>query len=446
VEFMKRFFITTLIIFCFCSFLHSTNVIIIAVDTLRADHLGCYDYPRNASPNIDKFAEDSIKFLNCYTPSPLTTPAFASMLSSLPPYKHGAKRNGMSVFDRIKILPQFLRRYSYYSGAFVSNWTLKKKLTGLNRGFDTYTEVLHKKRWFGIMNPEGKAPEVNKNVFKWLHRNSEREFFLWVHYTEPHAPYAYHKEFDFEYRKVVPSIYPTGSDFNKIRKYDTEIGYDDFHIGELIKRLKKLGLYRESLIVFMADHGESFGEHNYYRHGRKLYNSCLHVPLIVKLPGNKNANSEVKKNVSLLDIAPTILSVLGYPIPQELEGMNLFDSYSGERVLYFEAYRGAVHEEKGDIFHLKVEPIRYGLLKNNFKLIFDKGFEAYDISSDKFELKNIYKNPDKKMGAMTDMLKKFILKIQEFIKYSKKYLKQRSELSKEDIEKLRSLGYIKKQT
>ena len=159
---MKRFFIATSIILCFYSFLHSTNVIIIAVDTLRADHLGCYDYPKNTSPNIDKFAKDSIKFNNCYTPSPLTTPAFASMLSSLPPYKHGAKRNGMSIFDRIKILPQFLKRYGYYSGAFVSNWTLKKKLTGLNRGFDTYTEVLHKKRWFGIMNPEGKAPEVNK--------------------------------------------------------------------------------------------------------------------------------------------------------------------------------------------------------------------------------------------------------------------------------------------
>jgi arylsulfatase A-like enzyme len=145
-----------------------------------------------------------------------------------------------------------------------------------------------------------------------------------------------------------------------------------------------------------------------------------------------------------LDIAPTILSILGYPIPQEMEGMNLFNSDSGERVLYFEAYRGAVHEEKGDVFHLKVEPIRYGLLKKNFKLIFDEGFEAYDIARDKFELKNIYKNPDKEMKAMTDMLKRFILRIQEFIKYSQKYLKQRSNLSKEDLEKLRSLGYIKK--
>ena len=194
----------------------------------------------------------------------------------------------------------------------------------------------------------------------------------------------------------------------------------------------------------MADHGESFGEHYYYRHGRKLYNSCLHVPLIVKLPGNENANSEVNKNVSLLDIAPTILSILRYSIPQELEGINLFDSGSGERVLYFEAYRGAVHEEKGDIFRLTVEPIRYGLLKNNFKLIFDKEFEAYDIIKDKFELKSIYKNPDKKMDVMTDMLKRFILRIQEFIKYSRNYYKQRSKLSKEELEKLRSLGYIKK--
>lgn len=439
---MKRFFVITFSILFLCSLLHSTNVIIIAVDTLRADHLGCYGYPRNTSPNIDKFATDAVKFNKCYTPVPMTGPAFASMLSSLSPHMHGAKKNGMSIFDNVKTLPEFLKESGYYSGAFISNWTLKKKLCSLDRGFNTYTEVFNKKRWFGILSAEGKAPKVNEAVFKWLDKNSRKKFFLWIHYTEPHGPYVYHKEFDFGYNRILRSAYPEGSDFHKIKRYDTEIGYDDFYIGELVERLKELNLYKECLIIFMADHGESFGEHNYYRHGRKLYNSCLHVPLIVKLPGNKDANSVLDKNVSILDISPTILSLLGYPVPDEMEGKNLFDPYSKGRGLYFEAYRGRVLNRKGKKFQIKTKPLRYGLLKGDFKLIFHNGFEAYDIKKDKFEIHNIYKNPDGEMKVMSDLLRKYMMKVRQFIKYSKKYLKQKSKFSKEDLEKLKSLGYI----
>ncbi len=438
----KKTVCTAIIFFSLCSLLHSTNVIIIAVDTLRADHLGCYGYPRNTSPNIDRFARDGIKFTSCYTPSPLTTPAFASMLSSLPPFKHGAKRNGMSVFDHIKLLPQFLKKRGYHSGAFVANWTLKKKLTHLDRGFDTYMEVFTKRRWFGAMSAEGEAPDINKAAFKWLYQNRQRKFFLWVHYTEPHEPYLYHAEFDHGYDKVIPEIYPKGSDFNRIRKYDTEVGFDDHHIGELLQRIKDYGLYEDSLIIFLADHGESFGEHGYYGHGRRLYNSCLHVPLIVKLPGNTEAGSEVHQNVSLLDIAPTILNLLGDPVPEEMEGNNLLDPEEG-RVLYFEAYRGAVHEDRGKFFQLKVKPIRYGLLMDNTKLIYDGGFEAYRLEDDRFELNNIYENPDPEKAQMTGLLKKFMKDVQDFIKYSEKYHKQRSRLTKKELERLKALGYIK---
>lgn len=425
------------------SFSYSTNVIIIAVDTLRADHLGCYGYPRNTSPNIDQIAKDGVLFSHCYTPSPLTTPAFASMLSSLPPFKHGAKRNGMSLFNRTKILPQYLKRHGYYSGAFISNYTLRKDLTGLNRGFDTYTEVLDKKRWLRLFLSEGDAKDVSEKASKWLYRNSKRKFFLWVHYTSPHEPYVYHKEFDKGFEEVNPSVYPDGSHFKKIRKYDTEVGYDDHYIGQLIKKIKEFELYDDSLIIFMADHGESFGEHNYYTHGRKLYNSCLHVPLIVKFPGNTNANSVIDRNVSLLDIAPTILLQLGIPVPEDMEGEDLFSHKNEERVFYFEAYKGVADSNKGKIFHLKVSPIRYGLIKDNIKLIYDKKYEAYDLEKDWFESQNIYHNPDSRMAALSEMLIQFKDKVEKFIEYSKKYFKQRSKLTKEEIEILRSLGYIK---
>ncbi|MGD8536781.1 MAG: sulfatase [Candidatus Aminicenantes bacterium] len=442
---IKRCVILSLAIFLIYSFAYSTNVIIIAVDTLRADHLGCYGYPRNTSPHIDRFAKDGVMFTHCYTPSPLTTPAFASMLSSLPPYKHGAKRNGMSVFNRTRILPQYLKRHGYYSGAFISNYTLKKDLTRLNRGFDTYTEVLDKKRWLRMFLSEGDAKDVSEKASRWLYQNSKRKFFLWVHYTSPHEPYVYHKEFDKGYDEVNPSVYPEGSHFKKIRKYDTEVGYDDHYIGQLIKKIKEYGLYDDSLIIFMADHGESFGEHNYFTHGRRLYNSGLHVPLIVKFPGNENADTAVERTVSLLDIAPTILSHLEIPIPEDMEGEDLFNPKSEERVLYFEAYKGVVDSRRGELFHLKVSPIRYGMLKDNIKLIYDNNnYEAYNIETDWFESQNIYKNPDSQMAALSEMLNQFKTNVEEFIEYSKKYFKQRSKLTKEEIEKLKSLGYIKK--
>jgi arylsulfatase A-like enzyme len=438
----KKLFTFACSVFLFCSCLHSDNVIIIAVDTLRADHLGCYGYPRNTSPNIDKMALDGVRFTDCYTPSPLTTPAFASVLTSLPPYKHGAKRNGLSIFDRVKTLPQFLKEKGYRTGAFVSNWTLKKRLTHLDRGFDTYTEILNKKRWYGLFYPEGGAPDINSMVSRWLYQNQGQKIFLFVHYTEPHDPYVYHEEFDRGYDKIEPTSYPEGSSHKKIKRYDTEIGFVDFYIGELIQKIKDYGLYENSLIVFLADHGESFGEHDYYGHGRRLYNSCLCVPLIVKLPGERMRGAEIEWNVSLLDIAPTILSLLGYPNPDEMEGKNLFEHQS-KRLLFFECYRGAVHSEKSEIFHLKVKPVRYGLVQGDYKVIFDKGFEAYNLKNDRFEQKNIYNNPHKIFAEMTIPLRDFMMIVGKFIEYSKKYHKQRSRLTKEELAKLKSLGYIK---
>ena len=441
-EKIKRSLPLILLFFLCCPFLLSNNVIIIAVDTLRADHLSCYGYPRNTSPNIDEFARDGVKFSACYAPSPLTTPAFASVFTSLPPFKHGAKRNGLSIFDGINTLAQFLKERGYYSGAFVSNWTLKKELSHLDRGFDTYTEVLTKKRWYGLMNPEGKAPDVNMEAFKWLYGNKAKKIFLFVHYTEPHEPYVYHRDFDKGFDNFDPTLYPEGSSQKKIKKYDTEVGFVDYHIGQLIQRIKEYDLYEDSLILFLADHGESFGEHDYYGHGRRLYNSGLHVPLIVKFPGNRSSGEEVTWNVSLLDVAPTILSLLGYPAPEEMEGIDLFEPEI-QRVLFFECYKGAVHSERSKLFRLKVSPVRYGLLKGSHKLIFDDGFEAYDLKRDPFEMTDIYSNPGKTFAEMTASLEEFMAKVEKFIEYSKKFHKQRSNLTKEELERLKALGYIK---
>jgi len=425
------------------SLIFSQNVFIIAVDTLRADHLGCYGYPRDTSPHIDAFAREGVLFENCYTPSPLTTPAFASMLTSLPPHKHGAKRNGLSIFDKVVTLPLLLQAKAYKTGGFVTNWTLGKKLTHLDRGFDIYRDVFTKKRWYGLFNTEGEADKVNAEAIKWMYQNREEEIFMWVHYTEPHEPYVYHDEFDKGYDLVDPEYYPAGSSHKRIKRYDTEVGFVDFHIGKLIGKIKEYGLYDDSLIIFLADHGESFGEHNYYGHGQRLYNSGLHVPLIVKLPGSREKETRVERVVSLMDVTPTVLSLLDLPCLEEMEGENLFAAEPPDRILYFEGYKGAVHIVKSQKFRLKVEPNRYGLLKDGIKMIYDDGYEAYDLTEDRFELKNIYKNPNKTFAPLTNLLETFMNNVFDFIEYSKKFNKQRDQLTEEELERLKSLGYIK---
>jgi arylsulfatase A-like enzyme len=364
------------------------------------------------------------------------------MLTSLPPYKHGAKRNGLSIYTNVKTLPEILGEHNYKTGAFVSNWALKKKLTGLDRGFDIYDEVFTKKRFYGLFSDEGEAPEVNARAYKWLEKNTEENFFLWVHYTEPHDPYLYHEKFDFGYDEVDPSNYPKKSHFGKIKNYDTEIGFVDFYIGELLEKIKSLDLYEESLIIFLSDHGESFGEHNYYSHGRKLYNSTLHVPLLVKLPGNEKSSTVIEGNISLKDIPPSILALVSLKDPGWMEGEDIFEDQS-KRVLFFEAYKGNVLFSKGKGFKLRVKPLRYGMLNDHTKLIFDSKYEAYNLEEDRFESKNIYKNPDKKFKALSNTLVKHIIEVRKYIQLSEKYFKQNSTLTKKELEKLKAMGYIK---
>lgn len=449
---MKR--INKILFFLFVAFCNNIfadkanlkNVIIISVDTLRADHLSCYGYPIKTSPAIDDLSRDGVRFSRCFTITPLTSPGFSTMLTSLPPYKHGSKRNGLPIFKRIRTLPYFLKKYNYCSSAFISNWPLKKRLSGLDRDFDSYYEVFNKKRWLGLLDSEGKASEVTRRAIKWLEDHHKKRIFLWVHLSEPHAPYIFHKKFDFDIKKIDLSYYPPRTRFSKIKKYDSEIAFTDFYIGKLIEKIKELGLYHDSLIVFNSDHGESFGEHSYFKHGRKLYNSCLHVPLIIKLPGNCLKNSTQDENVSILDLSPTILSILKLQIPEYMEGSALFDKRVKLReVIYFEAYRGAVITEKSKKFHLNVHPRKLAILQGSTKLIYTYGtkrIEAYRIKKDWFELRDLYKENPKEYYNLKILLMKHIKKVEKYIQHSKRYLKKRSSLSKEDIEKLKTLGYI----
>jgi len=420
------------------------NIIIISVDTLRADHLGCYGYPVNTSPEIDKFSKEGILFSRSFTITPLTAPAFSTMLTSLPPHKHGAKRNGLSVYNHIQSLPGFLKNHGYRNAAFISNWPLRKKLFGLHRDFDHYEELLNHKRYMGVMNREGDASEVTEKAVRWLRTNRNEQMFLWIHYSDPHAPYIFHTQYNFRYDDVpLSSVFPPLSNMKKIRKYDSEIRYSDHYIGKLLAEIRALGLFDQSLIIFNSDHGESFGEHHYYKHGRMLYNSCMQVPLIVKLPGNRQAGTTMGHNVSIIDISPTILGIIGLPVPEYMEGRNIFKP-TPDTPLFFEAYKGAAILKRSNKAKLNSNPIRYGVLRGDLKLILTKKkrkFEQYNIRNDIFEVKPLAKKTGSS-GRLFKTLIGFVKKLDRFIELFRKKYNQVTEISKEDLEVLKTLGYF----
>ena len=425
-----------------------TNVIVISIDTLRADRLGCYGYPRPTSPHIDELAQDSILFSHCYTLTPLTGPAFSTMLTSLPAYQHGAKRNGLPIYEHIRTLPFYLKKHGYYCGAFISNWPLRMKLSDLHRDFDDYGEVFTRKRWLGVMQPEGKAEDVTRDAIKWLEQHHQKRFFLWAHYSEPHAPYLYHKEFFMVLEKIADSYYPPGIAHKKSDRYDTEVALADLHIGKLIDKIKELGLYKNALIIFNSDHGESLGEHSYFGHGRKIYNSTMHIPLTVKLPDNRQKGYAIGQNVTLMEVAPTILKVLKLPIPEQMEGVPLpLSKVNGKPAhnLFVETYKGAARFKKNINFHMKVKPTHYGIIRGPIKLIYNAGsrkYEVYDLEKDRFETRNLFYRNRQNFSDLKDRLFNHIDNVKKYIRYARKNLKQKTQLTRDDIEKLRTLGYI----
>jgi len=443
---VKRF--SLLLFFLFSITMPATetpNLILISVDTLRADHLGCYGYYRNTSPHIDSLAAHGILFTRCLTESPLSVPAMATVMTSLPAFKHGAKRNGLSVYEGLSTLADLLSRGKYRTAGFISNWPLKDRLSGLGKGFDHYQEIFTRKRWLGMINPEGMAPDVNQAVEHWLNRNGNHSgpFFLWIHYIEPHAPYINHPGISlapFDRKK-----HGAGAKRKLIDPYDSEIVYVDRHIGLLIDLFKGKKVLDNSVLIFTADHGESFGEHDYYQHGRRLYDDCLHVPLIIRLPGSAQAGTRNRGLCSLTDIAPTLLYAAGIPKGKWMEGQNLLGGDVHKEFVFSEAYKGAALLKRGERFKRKVQPIRFAITTPEFKLIFNQhenNFEAYHTRSDPFEEQEQFTSLRNDLRTFRTLLITHIRDLKSYIKLGEKKFKQPAKMTLEDLEKLKSLGYI----
>ena len=329
------------------------NVLFITIDTLRADHLSSYGYHLKTSPNIDRLAEQGVRYEHAYTVTSRTGPSHYSMFTSRYPQEHGAKLNGFAVAENTKFLflPQILRRFGYKTGAFVSAWPLTAHLTQLDRWFDTYDEELN--RTYQYINSSRWAEDVTPKAISWLEEHDTKDpFFLWVHYFDPHSPYDFREGFEASEPSGNPDRWaPHGGRerVELIRTYDSEVLYTDHYLQKLFDALDKRQLTDSTLVVLTSDHGECLGEYGFRGHGSQSFENILHVPLILRWPGTLPEGRVVRQRVTLLDLAPTIIDLTvrrsqpDQKIPATFAGRSLAGHLLEERKLLEQPVHFAVY-------------------------------------------------------------------------------------------------------
>jgi arylsulfatase A-like enzyme/Tfp pilus assembly protein PilF len=287
------------------------NILLITLDTTRADRMGFLGSERGLTPSLDALARQSAVFSRAYAQVPLTTPSHATILTGTYPQFSHVNYMGDPLGKTLPFLPDILHKNGYSTAAFVGALVLdpKKLAPGFDRGFDVYDAGFHRRRpnEDHYHSLERRGEEVVSRALTWLSKKPAGPFFLWVHLYDPHDPYS------------PPEPYKTRYQANP---YDGEIAYTDSVVAKLIAALRTRNLFDGALIAVMADHGEAFGEHGENHHGIFLYDETIHVPLLLKVPGQRSAR-KVASRVGLVDVAPTILQAAALTVPSAMQGESL---------------------------------------------------------------------------------------------------------------------------
>ncbi len=373
------------------------DVYLITIDTLRADHVGCYGYKQVETPALDALAADGVRFSEAFTHSPITNTSHISIMTGLLPSVHGVTDFGVPLSPQHVTAAELLKKRGYQTAAFIGAVILDSNALapGLDRGFDFYDnfpkadaaaadgkttdaknpDLKNKERWDRV---ERRGMEVVQHAEAWFDQHRTGPHFVWVHLFDPHDPYEPPPPFSEKYKDHL---------------YDGEIAYADSAVANWIAYLKKAGVYDNAIIIVSGDHGEGLGEHGEETHGLFLYDATLHIPLLLKTPhsgaGPAYRGVVIDAQVRTTDILPTILAATGIAAPPELNGESLFpllDKNSGEKK----------SEENRELFGETDYPLRWGwaplraLRTENAKLIEAPRPELYDLQADPKETKNLY--------------------------------------------------------
>jgi arylsulfatase A-like enzyme/Flp pilus assembly protein TadD len=305
------------------------NIVLITLDTTRADRMGFLGSKRGLTPNLDALARQGIVFTRAYSHVPLTTASHTTILTGTYPQFNHVNDFGVPLSPRLPYLPDLLQQRGYRTAAFVGSLILDPldgTAPGFDRGFELYDAGFHLRRHGAdrYQSVERRAGVVVDHALKWLSQLPNGPFFLWVHLYDAHDPYDPPPPFKARYAS---------------QPYDGEIAYTDAALAKLLAGLRTHGLYEETLIAVMADHGESLGAHGENTHGVFLYDETLHVPLLIKLPANRAAGKRINNRVGLVDVAPTLLQEAGIPVPVTMQGaplQSLLSTAPADRPAYAE--------------------------------------------------------------------------------------------------------------
>jgi arylsulfatase A-like enzyme/predicted Zn-dependent protease len=396
------------------------NVILVTLDTTRADRIGCYGFTNVATPTIDLFASRGVRFERCYAQTPLTLPSHTTLMTgTLPPF-HGVRDNGGFVVpSQLKTMAELFKEKGYATGAFIAAYVLDSKW-GLNQGFDTYFDKFDftKFKRISLGTVQRPANEVMAEALPWLEKNKGGKFFAWIHLYDPHTPYEPPPPYDKLYAS---------------HPYLGEIAFADSQLRRLWDLLAANGLDRNTVLVFAGDHGESLGEHGEQSHGFFIYQGAIHVPLIVVTPYPKFQGVVSPEVVGLSDVLPTVCEMTGLPIPAEVQGHSLLPAFSGRRrtspaPAYSETYYPRFHYGWSDLKSVQDE---------RYKLILAPVPELYDVAADPREEKNLVYREKGVYDRLSAEAESFIRKSGQ-----NAYETDLSKVDEETREKLSALGYV----
>ncbi|MCY3929785.1 MAG: sulfatase [Acidobacteria bacterium] len=418
------------------------DLVLLSVDTLRADAVGAYGAGDATTPTIDALAAAGVLFEDAQTTIGKTGPAFASIFTSLYPPTHGSRRNAQRMRSDVPVLAQILGDAGYEAAAFISNWTLRADLVGLDRGFDHYDEEFDQSRnAAGVM--ERNADGIARAAERWLRRRARDEerngkpLFLWVHFSDPHSPYLERTGFT----PARPPREQRTTGWQKRWRYQSEVNYVDHWMGRLSRTIEEV-LPGPRFTLFLSDHGESLGEHGYWGHGKNVHWPNARIPMILAGPGVPKGR-RVQARVGVIDVLPTLLDLLGVETPEEVEGRSLAPFRTGgdggdtpryvigdkHSALTAKSRRNAPYED----------PLQISLEVNGAKVLHDfskRRTTYFDLTADPREERPLDKPP---VDLVPPLGRRLVNWYRDLEKYE---AKSGTVLSEDDIKQLKSLGYI----
>ncbi|MCC6699568.1 MAG: sulfatase-like hydrolase/transferase [Candidatus Hydrogenedentes bacterium] len=398
------------------------NVLLITVDTCRANRIGCYGYGLARTPAMDAIAAEGVRCTNAITSAPITMPAHASIMTGLYPPAHGVRDNGAyALSDDAVTLAERLKEAGYDTAAFVSALVLNRRYN-LSQGFDVYDDDLwaeDEPKLFMIRDRP--APKTAERVVRWLNAWSAKEqrnpFFIWVHFFDPHQPY----EAQVKDRHLIPTA------------YDAEIAQADEGVARLVEALTARGVYDDTLTILTADHGESLGEHGEKTHAIFIYDATVHVPLLFRWPEHLPAAAVYEGPVRCVDLMPTVLAALGTSGGDRTQGADLGPPLRGEvPAPALPQYSESLLSELG----FGMAPL-YGVRMEGHKLIRAPKPELYDLHSDPQELRNRHADMPERVEKMNAELDRIAEESAKFATATKQ-----NPMDQETLDMLQALGYL----